>query len=133
VSPIGPDWQLLADMRARADEPAPASLVIPIRIMSEANMRGGWQTRARRVQAQRHAVAWAWTTAQWPRNQRPVTVRIVRLAMRKLDGDNLIGGCKAVRDEIAALCGFDDRSEHVRWEYSQEQARGWRCRLEVVW
>jgi len=135
MTPLGPDWQLLADMctRGDADKPAPIALVVPIRIMSEANMRGAWQSKAQRVKAQRHAVAWAWTAAQWPRNQRPVLVRLVRLASREVDSDNLTGGFKAVRDEIACLCGFDDRHKGVRWEYAQEQAPGWRCRIEAVW
>lgn len=41
-----------------------------------------------------------------------------------LDHDNLVGGCKPFRDEIARLLGRDD-AEHrgTNWEYRQEKGR----------
>lgn len=137
MTPIGPDWQLLADLRARdtsrGDGSGTTLLTVPIRIVSEPNARGSWKRKAARVKAQRHAVAWAWTAAQWPRGTKPRAVRIVRLASRTLDDDNLSGGCKAIRDSIALLCGFNDRDPGVCWVYGQERAKVPSCRIEVTW
>lgn len=40
-----------------------------------------------------------------------------------LDGDNLVGGCKPLRDEIAKLLERDD-AEHkgIDWQYRQEKS-----------
>ena len=47
-----------------------------------------------------------------------------------LDHDNLVGGFKPLRDEIARVLGRDD-AEHrgITWEYAQ--ARGAVCKVEI--
>ncbi|MCZ7635727.1 MAG: hypothetical protein M5U12_06595, partial [Verrucomicrobia bacterium] len=40
------------------------------------------------------------------------------------DGDNLIAGCKHLRDAIAAWLGVDDADAQVAWEYAQIATRG---------
>jgi len=53
---------------------------------------------------------------------RPLLVRIVRVGGRPLDDDNLAGGCKELRDAIAAALGRrgDSKADGLRWEYQQE-------------
>lgn len=53
----------------------------------------------------------------------PVVVRIVRRGPRRLDDDNLSGGCKELRDAIAVVLGRKGDSERdgLRFEYSQER------------
>ena len=52
----------------------------------------------------------------------PCVVRIVRVAPRDLDvGDNLSRAAKAVRDEIAAWLGTDDRDARITWHVGQEK------------
>lgn len=109
------------------------SLTLPLRLVSEANVRHHWAARAKRVKSQRQTVAYAWLVAQMPRDRKPANVLLTRYAPRKLDTDNLAGACKAVRDEIALLCGFDDRDESVRWQYAQERAKGYAVRCEIEW
>ena len=50
-------------------------------------------------------------------------VRIVRRSPRPLDDDNLIGGCKQLRDAIAELLGRkgDAEKDGLEWEYRQEK------------
>lgn len=110
-----------------------AAFTLPLRVVSEANAHEHWRVRQKRAKAQRHAVAWAWVAAGLPEGRKPVTVRLVRLAPRTLDSDNLAGAFKAVRDEVAYLCGFDDRDPSVRWEYVQERAKEYGVRCEITW
>ena len=50
-------------------------------------------------------------------------VTITRRAPRELDGDNLVGGCKQLRDSIAELLGRkgDAEKDGIVWEYRQEK------------
>ena len=52
----------------------------------------------------------------------PVLVRIIRIGGRRLDGDNLDGGCKELRDAIAAALGRsgDSEADGMRWQYDQQ-------------
>jgi hypothetical protein len=101
------------------------SLTLPLRLYSEANgSHGHWAAKARRVKAQRGAVALALRPHKAP--PLPATVTITRVGAQSLDGDNLQRSAKAVRDEIAAWLGVDDRDGRVTWEYRQEKAR---CRV----
>jgi hypothetical protein len=54
----------------------------------------------------------------------PVVVTLTRIAPRRLDSDNLQGGCKAARDEVAAWLGVDDADPRVEWRYEQSKALG---------
>lgn len=47
-----------------------------------------------------------------------------------LDRDNLVGGFKPLRDEIARILGRDDAEHHgITWEY--DQAPGAVCKVEI--
>lgn len=52
-------------------------------------------------------------------------VRITRIGGRELDGDNLAGGCKELRDAIAAAFGRkgDSDGDGFEWEYAQRDGR----------
>ncbi len=96
-------------------------LALPIRVVSTLNTREHWSKRARRVSEQRAATRMALASHRaWPLC-RPVDVTIIRIAPRALDGDNLQGACKAIRDGIADAPGVDDRDEEVRWYYAQRR------------
>lgn len=55
---------------------------------------------------------------------RGVVVSLVCFRRRALDDDNLIGGCKALRDAIAGSLGIDDGDKRIRFEYSQQVTSG---------
>jgi len=60
-----------------------------------------------------------------------LVVRLVRRAPRRLDGDNLAGALKSVRDGVADALGVDDRNPRVRWVVDQETARASDVLVEV--
>ena len=51
----------------------------------------------------------------------PVVVTLTRIAPRALDGDNLQGAFKAMRDEVAKWIGVPDNHPSVTWEYGQRR------------
>jgi predicted Fe-S protein YdhL (DUF1289 family) len=112
------------------------TLEVPIRIQNGCNLREHHMARHRRVLKERSAVNWAFL-ARRARATRlpalPIVVTLTRLAppRSKLDDDNNVAGCKAVRDEVAAWLGVDDRSPMVEWRYAQERAKGYAVRIQI--
>lgn len=53
-----------------------------------------------------------------------VLVTIIVCRRRLLDDDNSIGGCKPLRDIIAAELGINDGSPRIRFQYAQAQTVG---------
>lgn len=97
-------------------------ILIPLRTCSENNMREHHMTRARRRKQQRMASA-LMTRVTANQIGLPCAVKLVRIAPSNgLDGDNLQGALKAVRDGIADAFGVDDRDPRLTWVY--EQRRG---------
>lgn len=93
----------------------------PLALPSAANLREHWATRHRRVAKQRADLA---MFVSWRPFPLPCVVRLVRVAPRPLDGDNLQAAFKAIRDELALRLGLpDDRDPRVTWEYGQERGR----------
>lgn len=92
---------------------------VPLRLHSEANgSHGHWSVKAARVKHQRHTVAWCLRPHAKP--ALPVTVTLVRIAPRKLDGhDNLPRAFKAPCDQVAEWLGIKDNDPRVEWKYAQ--------------
>lgn len=91
-----------------------------LRVVSEANTRGHWRQRWRRGVVQRTAVKVMVGLYLPP--PPPVIVMLTRIAPRVLDDDNLTGGFKAIRDEVAAWLRLDDRpGSGVVWRYAQRR------------
>ena len=96
-----------------------AFYLIPIKTVTGLNAREHHMTRARRVKAER--VATALVVKPFPT---PCIVRLVRLSPALADDDNLPGACKAIRDEIAKLCGCGDSPrDPITWVYAQERVK----------
>lgn len=96
----------------------------PVRIESEANRRDHWAARHRRFAKQRRIVALhLLALGGFSRPKPPLTVTLTRIGPRALDTDNLAGGCKAVRDQIAAWLGIDDGDPRMEWRYRQERGK----------
>lgn len=49
----------------------------------------------------------------------PLVVTFVCVRRKRLDDDNLAGGCKALRDAVARWLGIDDGDVRVEWRYQQ--------------
>ena len=98
-----------------------AALTVPLRIYGAPNLREHWSKRAKRVKAERDTVAWYLRPK--PRPALPLVVTLTRRAPRTLDTDNLAGGFKAVRDQVASWLGVDDADQRVTWVYAQDRAK----------
>lgn len=97
---------------------SPFSITIPLRLDSMLNLRLHHMSKHHKVKAQREAAIVV------PRGTPvPCTVLLTRIAPRELDGDNLQGAFKALRDGIASRLGVDDRDPRVSWLYDQERGR----------
>ncbi len=90
---------------------------LPIVVVSTPNRREHWSVKAKRAKAHREAAIMI-PKRKWDSTYR---VTITRWGPRKLDSDNLIAGCKALRDGIADRLGLDDADERIVWEYTQER------------
>ena len=114
----------------------PVAFVIPIKAVSEANVREHWTTKAKRAKAQREAAKWFMGHAYLTRMQfkHSLVIGITRLGpwRRPMDDDNLARSMKAIRDGIADALGIDDGGPRLRWDYAQEKAREYGVRVEIV-
>lgn len=106
------------------------TVTLPVVLRSESNRREHWAVRMRRRQQQQLAVrlglllAFGRERPPW----RPRVVRLVRLAPRMLDSDNLAASCKYLQDAVAAWLGVDDGpSGGIEWLYAQEREPSGPC------
>lgn len=95
------------------------TVTLPLRLDSMLNLRLHHMSKHRKVKAQLEAVAWVVPLGL----PVPCTVILTRIAPRELDGDNLQGAFKAVRDSVAQRLGVDDKDGPVTWLYSQERGK----------
>lgn len=103
---------------------------IPVRLVSEANMREHWATKHRRKKQQQGVVKLMFLTHKVP--QPPVVVAMTRVGARKLDPDNLAGSFKHVQDAMADILGVDDGDESkVTWHYAQRIGRRGEYAVEI--
>ena len=107
------------------------TFTIPIRTVSTLNLREHWRTRAKRAKEHR-GISYAY--AHWYKKELHLArmVRLVRVAPRKLDDDNLAASAKSLVDGIADAAGLNDRE--MRWEYAQERGRPreYAVRVEII-
>ena len=108
---------------ARRHDIGAITFTIPIKATNSLNARLHWAARARAVKKEKAQTAIAFLAAggHLADFAPPLVVRLTRIGPRKLDGDNLQGTLKAVRDALAHKLGVDDGSDAVRWEYAQER------------
>lgn len=85
------------------------------------NAREHWAARRRRVARERAAVAAALHGRVAP--LMPCTVTLARVGWNLLDGDNLQGVFKSVRDQVADWLRVNDRDPLVTWGYEQATTR----------
>ena len=101
---------------------------IPLRLSNGLNAREHHFVRAKRVRAERIAVAWM---LKGKPPAAPLIVTMTRIAPSAgLDSDNLISSCKALRDQIAQWLGVDDKCPSV--QYVCQQRRGpWAVGIQI--
>ena len=98
-------------------------IVIPIRTVSESNMREHWSAKHKRHRQQKGIV-----TMYLRHNgeiQLPCIIKILRTSKRFLDDDNLVASMKSIRDAIAEFItpglapGRADDNKSISWQYDQ--------------
>lgn len=88
---------------------------LPVKLESTANLREHWAAKHRRMQRHRNAAIVI------RRHSLPCVVELIRVAPRRLDGDNLQNAFKGLRDGVADRLGVDDADPRVEWRYGQER------------
>jgi hypothetical protein len=108
------------------------SVTIPLRLALGLNAREHWRKRASRVKAEKLAVLMYLRQAVRTLPPLPAVVTITRIGKRRCDSDNVPGGAKAVRDQIAAVYGVDDGSDLYDWRYGQEIGKEYGVRVDIA-
>lgn len=101
---------------------------LPLALGSAANARGHTLHRSGSTRKQRDAAHLALKRparvllAEAELTERPVTVRLVRMAPRGLDDDNLSGALKAIRDGVTDAFGLkSDRTPFLRFVADEDR------------
>ena len=104
-----------------------------MKIVSVANMRLHWAIKAKLAKDQRTRTRMSLSAAAQSSGAEmlPVTVVLTRVAPRRLDGDNLQSGFKAVRDGVADWLGVDDGNGLIDWQYAQRSGRPGEYAVEI--
>jgi hypothetical protein len=100
---------------------------LPIKTAGGLNAREHWSRRHRRAKDERRT-AYLLTSS----SPLPCVVLLIRESPRTLDGDNLQGVLKAVRDGIADRLGVDDADARVEWRYDQAKVHRQQAGVRVV-
>lgn len=100
---------------------------IPLRIVSESNMREHWAKKNTRRRLQHNAISLC-VKPKLAFVKLPCQITLIRIAPRMLDKeDNLPISFKAVKDKLAALLTGDDRpgradsDPRLQWKYEQKK------------
>ena len=115
--------------------PTGCEIEIPHRLVNEANRRDHWSCKADRTKSTRNKVNFALCLCRGLFPSFPCHVTMIRRGPREMDSDGLSRSCKAVRDEVAAFSGIDDRdSNGWVWEPKQEKCKEYSVvlRLEAI-
>ena len=115
-------------------------VVVPgLRIQSEMNTRSHWTARRKRFNCQACLTQVALSQVSTAdrlalRDADRVNLRLVRVGGRRLDRDNLAGGCKAVLDAVCIWLDIDDGDEkRLGIEWSQEPGgKDYSVRIELA-
>jgi hypothetical protein len=102
-------------------------ILLPLNIVSVANLREHWRKKAKRTQAHRAAAVVVPT-----RLPLPAVVTLTRIAPRPLDDDNLASAFKALRDGIADRFGVPDNHPDLTWRYAQRKGAVRQYAAEIV-
>ncbi len=100
---------------------------IPIRVVSEANQREHWRTKAKRAKSQR-MIGRLYGNSKVNALRKELILRdgaiitFTRVAFQLMDDDNLAGASKAVRDGVCDALGMKDGPKSgLTFRYAQEQ------------
>ena len=107
-------------------------VVLPLKIISEANSRDYWRKSAARKKLHRATARALLQSYARPMHAGPIGITLTRRGPRRLDDDNLASGFKAARDGVADWLGIDDGSERLTWAYAQAPG-AYEAEVHVRW
>ena len=111
--------------------------IVPVKIVSEANNRDHWRTKWARGKRLKKYTQIYWNNTFKDKIKLPVEIKLVRIAPRSLDYDNLVISFKSVVDCIADIIvpgmamGQADSTPGLKFSYAQEKAKQYGFRVEV--
>lgn len=126
-------------------------IYLPIRTVSESNLREHWAKKSKRVKAQREETKLRVADAlrknfknlspearkQYKNNYKNaftysrLDITLTRIAPRKLDRGNLGISFKAIQDGISDAIGIDDGDARLYWRYEQRKGKPKEYAVEV--
>lgn len=120
----------------------PATWLIPVEVVSEANKRGHWSKHHGRKASQQRAVSRAMGRhlrvladfADALHEGKPVKVMLTKLGGRKVDKSNLARAFKGVEDACCLILGADDGAANWRidWQWESNPRVGVKVELELL-
>ena len=111
---------------------------IPIKVVSEANIREHWAKSHKRRKAQKQIVRAVLSSHKIPIDL-PVKITMIRKAKKNLDSDNLQTAFKYIRDAISEhffpmkKAGHADSHPLFMWVYDQEVSKTYEIILKFEW
>jgi hypothetical protein len=106
-------------------------VLLPLKIVSVANLSEHWTAKAKRTRLHREAARVLLRRHSAPKAG-PVTITLTRIASREMDGDNLQSAFKACRDGVADWLGIDDGHPWLTWVYAQRTGKPGMYAAEVT-
>ncbi len=112
----------------------PESFTFSYRLKSEANLAEHWRTRYNRHRKERFFLTLALKNINC---QLPCKIRLIRIAPRQCDFDNLVSAFKNIRDVVADIlipglpAGRADGDPRISFDYAQEKGKS-AVRIEFI-
>ena len=110
-------------------------LLVKALLVSESNKREHWASKARRKKKQRQATRNAWLVSGRPAITGPISLKLTRIVPKRRfirDYDNLVGCFKAVIDEVADICGVNDKDIIWQQDSFAQEVGEIGCRVEIM-
>jgi hypothetical protein len=111
---------------------------IPLKIVSEANIREHWTKSHKRRKSQKQIVRAVLSSHKIPTTL-PVTITMIRKGKKNLDSDNLQTAFKYIRDAISEHFfpmkkpGHADDHPLFTWVYAQEISKTYDISIVFAW
>lgn len=113
-------------------------IVLPIKIVSELNLRENWRVKHARHKKLLNLICIAFLS-QRQAITLPCIVTLIRESARSLDEDNLMGAFKSIRDYVAdqiipgRAMGQADHDKRIKWLYMQKKSlpKQHSCRIVI--
>lgn len=112
-------------------------IFIPLETISEFNVQEHWTRSYKRHRRQKQIISLSLRNAT--SKQLPVNILLTRHSPRNLDGDNLQGSLKYIRDAVAEhfvenkAPGRADDDPRISWDYSQTKSSEKGVSLTFTW